>query len=67
VIEFVMAKRPEIAPSVLTKAELNAMQQRPSGMSITAIEDFYRTALFRCRLEEDRIPEARAVQELVAA
>jgi hypothetical protein len=62
-----MAKRPEFAPSVLSRDELNALEKRLSGMSVVAVRDFYGMALYRCRLEEDRIPEARAVQELVAA
>jgi hypothetical protein len=60
-------KRPEFAPSVLTRDELNALEKRLSGMSVVAVRDFYGMALYRCRLEEDRIPEAREVQELVAA
>jgi hypothetical protein len=67
ILEFVMAKRPEPAPTVLTRAELNALQKRLSEMSVIAVRDFYGMALYRCRLEEDRIPDARAVQELVAA
>jgi len=52
---------------VLTRDELNALEKRLSGMSIVAVRDFYGMALYRCRLEEDSIPDARAVQELVAA
>jgi hypothetical protein len=62
-----MARRPEFPPSVLTRDDLKALDKRLSGMSVIAVRDFYGMALHRCRLEEDRIPEGRAVQELVTA
>jgi hypothetical protein len=52
---------------MLTRDDLVALEKRLSGMSVVAVRDFYGMALYRCRLEDDRIPEARAVQELVAA
>ena len=36
-------------------------------MSVTGLQDFYRTAHYRCRLEGEQVPEARAMQELVQA
>lgn len=36
-------------------------------MSLTALEDFYRAAYYRCRLESAGIPPARSIQELVQA
>ena len=62
-----MAKRPEFAPSMLTREELEALQRRLSEMSVTAVQDFYRTAYFACRFEDDRLPSARSIQELVQA
>jgi hypothetical protein len=62
-----MAKRPEFSPSVLTRDDLAALEKRLSGMSVIAVRDFYGMALYRCQLQDDRIPDARAVQELVAS
>jgi len=36
-------------------------------MSITGLQDFYRAAYYRCRLETATVPPARAIQELVQA
>ena len=36
-------------------------------MSITAVQDFYRTAYLACRLEEGHLPNAWSIQELVQA
>ena len=56
-------------PTLFQKALtiLAALEKRLSGMSVVAVRDFYGMALYRCQLQEDRIPDARALQELVAA
>jgi hypothetical protein len=51
----------------LTKAELAELQRKLSTMSVTAIRDFYFAAHVRCRLEGDKVPAARSIQELVQA
>ena len=64
-----MARRPEV-PSpkdVLSKDDLGELQRKLSQMSVTGLQDFYRTAYYRCRLEGEQVPQARAIQELVQA
>jgi len=64
-----MARRPEV-PSpkdVLSKNDLAELQRKLSAMSVTGLQDFYRTAYYRCRLEGEQVPQARAIQELVQA
>jgi hypothetical protein len=51
----------------MTREELVALQRRLSTMSVTAIQDFYRAAYYHCRLENDGVPNARSIQELVQA
>ena len=36
-------------------------------MSVTAVQDFYRTAYIECRLDEGHVQIARSIQELVQA
>jgi hypothetical protein len=36
-------------------------------MSVTGLQDFYRAAYYRCRLENEGVPPVRAIQELVHA
>jgi hypothetical protein len=62
-----VAKRPDFAKQVLSREDLAELQRRLSQMSVTAVQDFYRTAYLSCRLEEERFPSARSVQELVQA
>ena len=63
-----MAKRPDFSKAMLTREELEALQRRLSNMSTTtAVQDFYRTAHLACRFQEDRVPSARSIQELVQA
>jgi hypothetical protein len=64
-----MARRPEV-PSpkdVLSKDDLAELHRKLSQMSVTGLQDFYRTAYYRWRLEREQIPQARAIQELVQA
>jgi hypothetical protein len=52
---------------VLTQQDLAELQRKLATMSITGLQDFYRAAYYRCRLENAGIPPARAIQELVQA
>jgi hypothetical protein len=62
-----VAKRPDIQKPIMSREELVEFQRRLSTMSVTGIQDFYRAAYYRCRLENDGVPPARAIQELVQA
>jgi hypothetical protein len=62
-----VAKRPDVQKPVMSRDELIELQRRLSTMSVTGIQDFYRAAYYRCRLENDGVPPARAIQELVQA
>jgi hypothetical protein len=64
-----MARRPEVPSTkdVLSRDDLAELQRKLSQMSVTGLQDFYRTAYYRCRLEGERVPQARAIQELVQA
>jgi hypothetical protein len=50
---------------VLSRQDLAELQRKLVTMSITGLQDFYRAAYYRCRLENDQIPPARSMQELV--
>jgi hypothetical protein len=52
---------------VLSKSELAALQKKLATMSTTALHDFYFAAYYRCRLQEQAVPSARDIQELVQA
>ena len=52
---------------VLSREELYQLQRKLSTMSITGLQDFYRAAYYRCRLENAGLPPARSIQELVQA
>jgi hypothetical protein len=62
-----VAKRPDVQKPVLSRGELAEIQRKLSMMSVTGIQDFYRAAYYRCRLENEGLPPARAIQELVEA
>src|SRR5215469_15220790 len=52
-----MARRPEgRKDDVLTRDELEELQQRLSRLSIVAVEDFYRSAHHRCSLQPRWLP-----------
>ena len=61
----VMARRPPPPDQVLSRAELQELQRRLAMMRVTAVQDFYRAAHDRCRLDYGRLPSARQVQEFV--
>jgi hypothetical protein len=46
---------------VLSKDDLAALQKKLATMSITGLQDFYRAAYYRCRLEDPGIPAARSI------
>ena len=62
-----MAKRPDVLKQVLSREDLAELQRRLHQMSVTGVEDFYRTAYIACRLDGDRVPSPRLIQELVQA
>jgi hypothetical protein len=62
-----MVKRPDVPKQVLSREDLADLQRRLDQMSVTGVEDFYRTCYLACRLDGDRVPSARSVQELVQA
>jgi hypothetical protein len=64
-----MASRPspEEFDRPLTKGELAERERRLSMLSPHHVADAYRKAHDACRMDDDRVPKASAVQELVAA
>ena len=60
-----MARRPQPAEEVLSRKDLAELQRRLSMMSVTALEDFYRSAHMVCRIGPGHFPSARAIQDLV--
>src|SRR5580700_34043 len=62
-----VAKRPEVQSPDMSRQELIELPRKLSTMSVTGIQDFYRAAYYRCRLENEGLPPARAIQELVQA
>ncbi len=60
-----MARRPRPADEVLSRTDLAELQRQLSMMSQVAVEDFYRSAHFVCRIGPGHFPSARAIQELV--
>ena len=57
-----MARRPEVRPAkeVLSREELRELRSRLAVMSVTGLRDFYQTAHFRCQLQDNAVPGARA-------
>ena len=53
--------------SALHTVQRAELRKKLSTMSITAVMDAYRSAYFRCKLEGDKVPPARAIQTLVQA
>jgi hypothetical protein len=51
----------------LTPEELAEHQRRLAMLSVQHVADAYRQAHEDCRMDGDRIPQASAVQEFVAA
>ena len=53
---------------MLSRKDLAELQSRGSQMMGTsALQDFYRSAHFVCRIGPGHFPSARAIQELVTA
>jgi len=63
----VMARRPRPPDEVLSRKDLAELQLRLSMMGQTAVQDFYRSVHFVCRIGPGHFPSARAIQELVQA
>jgi len=51
----------------LSRQDLADLQRKLATMSITGLQDFYRSAYDRCRLESAAVPPPRAIQEFVQA
>ena len=66
-----MATRRDIRPSdsepapVMAAAELENLRSNLSRLGIGAVRQAYHTAYARCRMVNDHVPSARAVQEFV--
>lgn len=67
VLFSIMARRPQPPDEVLSRKDLVELQRRLSMMGVTAVQDFYRSAHFVCRIGPCHFPSARAIQELVQA
>ena len=61
-----MARRPE-TELILSREELREFSRRLQMLSISGVEGTYRAAHADCRLEDKRLPQAAAIQQLVAA
>jgi hypothetical protein len=55
-----MARRPRPSDEVLTRKDLAELQRRLSMMSVTAVQDFYRSAHMVCRIGPGHFPSARS-------
>lgn len=62
-----MARRPDVSKQVLSRPELEELNRRLASMSVTGVRDFYSSAYLSCRLDGERVPSARNIQELVQA
>lgn len=61
-----MARRPDIrGPEIMSTDELKELRTSLSRISLSAARHAYHTAYSRCRMVNDRVPSARAIQELV--
>lgn len=49
----------------MAAAELENMRSHLSGLGIGAVRQAYHTAYARCRMVNERVPSAHAMQELV--
>ena len=63
----IMARRPRPPDEVLSRKDLAELQLRLSMMGQTAVQDFYRSVHFVCRIGPGHFPSAKAIQELVQA
>jgi len=51
----------------LTEQELRALQQNLARLSEPSVKEVYRQAWEECRMKGERLPPAKAVQQLVRA
>lgn len=51
----------------LTEPELKAVQQNLARLSESSVRQVYRQAWEECRMKGERLPSAKAVQQLVQA
>ena len=59
--------RPRPPDQVPSRKEVAELQSRLSMMGTSALQGFYRSAHFVCRIGSGHFPSAKAIQELVAA
>ena len=64
---FGMTRRREISNEKLTEADLAALRQRLSAMTLHDLEAFYKATHNACRYTETRAPAPAVVQEFVQA
>src|ERR1035438_5009082 len=64
---FGMTRRREISNEKLSEAELVALRQRLSAMTLHDLESFYKATHNACRYTETRAPAPALVQEFVQA
>ena len=62
-----MARRRDISNEMLNEAELAALRQRLSAMTLHDLESFYKATHNACRYTETRAPTPAVVQEFVQA
>lgn len=66
-----MARRADIhhpntrTESVMSADELEKLRNNLSRLGISSVRQAYHTAYARCRMVNDRVPGAHAIQELV--
>ena len=64
---FGLTRRREISNEKLSEAELVALRQRLSAMTLHNLESFYKATHNACRYTETRAPAPAVVQEFVQA
>jgi hypothetical protein len=62
-----MARNPRPPDEMLSRRDLAELQSRLSMMGVSALQDFYRSAHFVCRIAPGHFPSAKTIQELVTA
>jgi hypothetical protein len=62
-----MARRREISNEKLSEADLVALRQRLSTMTLHDLESFYKATHNACRYTEIRAPAPAVIQEFVQA
>ena len=58
-------RRDQREDEIMTPRDVEDLRASLSRLSIDAVRHVYNTAYARCRMVNDRVPSARAMQELV--